>query len=203
MPASSCSRSSSYIRDRPSEAASSPGASGDRSSRPVSAALTIVASRSNGGVARPNSSTITSKVQRSPRWLQNTFSISKGTALKRSPTATTSAGVTNRNTAFGSTNRRISQGQAMRSIFGLNVDMPQPGRGTLREFLATQADDNRRTPRKFLAPVGGLLVVTPDRAGNQPLVGGKILVGAHVDQGRRLGRTDQACKLIRRYRCVG
>src|SRR6267378_7972992 len=44
--------------------------------------------------------------------------MSKGAALKRSPTATTSAGATNRNTAFGSTNRRINQGQAIRSIFG-------------------------------------------------------------------------------------
>ena len=78
----------------------------------------MVASRSKGGVARPNSSIITSKVQSSPRWLQNTFSISNGTALKRSPTATTSEGATNRNTAFGSMKRRISQGQAMRSIFG-------------------------------------------------------------------------------------
>ena len=58
----------------------------ERSSRAVSAARTMVASRNSGGVARPNSSTITSKVQSSPRWLQNTFSISKGTALKRSPT---------------------------------------------------------------------------------------------------------------------
>src|SRR5258707_10494418 len=95
-----------------------PGRFGRQTSRAVSAARTIVASRSNGGVARPNSSTITSNVQSSPRWLQNTFSISKGTALKRSPTATTSAGATNRNTAFGSTNLLISQGQAIRSIFG-------------------------------------------------------------------------------------
>ena len=61
---------------------------------------------------------MTSKVQSSPRWLQNTFSISNGAALNCSPTAATSDGATNRNTAFGSTNRRISQGQAMRSIFG-------------------------------------------------------------------------------------
>ena len=40
MPASSCSRSSSNMRDRPSEAASRPGDSGDRSSRPVSAPRT-------------------------------------------------------------------------------------------------------------------------------------------------------------------
>ena len=67
-----------------------PGASGERSRRAVSAARTIVASRSSDGVERPNSFTITSKVQSSPRWLQNTFSMSNGVASKRSATASTS-----------------------------------------------------------------------------------------------------------------
>ena len=49
----------------------------------------------------PNSSIIVSKVQVSPRWLQNTPSMSKGVALNRSATAVTSDGWTNRNTAFG------------------------------------------------------------------------------------------------------
>ena len=49
---------------------------------------------------------------------RTTSSTSKGAASKRSATAWTSAGATNRNTAAGSTKRRISQGQAMRSIFG-------------------------------------------------------------------------------------
>ena len=75
-------------------------------------------SRSSGGVERPNSLTMTSKVQSSPRWLQNTFSMSNGVASKRSATASTSDGATNRNTAAGSMKRRISHGQAMRSIFG-------------------------------------------------------------------------------------
>ena len=68
--------------------------------------------------SRPNSSIIVSKVQVSPRWLQNTPSMSKGVALKRSATAVTSDGWTKRNTAFGSMKRRISQGQAMRSTLG-------------------------------------------------------------------------------------
>ncbi len=42
----------------------------------------------------------------------------KGTASKRSATAATSPGATNRNRAAGSMKRRISQGQAMRSILG-------------------------------------------------------------------------------------
>ena len=67
---------------------------------------------------RQNSSIIVSKVQVSPRWLQKTFSISNGTPPKRSATSTTSDGATNKNAACGSTKRRMSQGQAMRSIFG-------------------------------------------------------------------------------------
>src|SRR5882757_2963281 len=118
IPALNCSRSSSYMRDRPREAASRPAASGERSRRPVSAARTIVARRCRGGVASPNSSTITSNVHRSPRWLQNTFSTSNGVASNRSATVWTSAAVTNRKTALGSMNRRISHGQAIRSIFG-------------------------------------------------------------------------------------
>jgi len=50
----------------------------------------MVASRSSGGIDRPNSATITSNVQRSPRWLQNTSSMSKGVAPNRSATAVTS-----------------------------------------------------------------------------------------------------------------
>src|SRR5271157_5608380 len=68
MPASSCARSSSNMRDRPSEAASRPDASGARSGRAVSAPRTIVASRWSGSTSdSPNSRTMTSKVQRSPR----------------------------------------------------------------------------------------------------------------------------------------
>ena len=80
-------------------------------------------SRSSGSVARPNSSTMTSKVQRSPRWLQkmSSPSMSKGVAAKRSATPGTSAGVTKRKRAAGSTKRRMSQGQAVRSIFGRDL----------------------------------------------------------------------------------
>src|SRR5438445_259894 len=81
--------------------------------------------------------------------------------------------------------------------------MPQPCRGALGELLAAQADDNGRRAGEFLAPIVSLLVVTSNSAGNQPRVGGKILVGAHVDLRRGLRRADQACKLIWRYRCVG
>ncbi len=83
------------------------------------------------------------------------------------------------------------------------MDVPQPRRGTLREFLAAQADDNGRTSGKFFAPIGRVLGVSPDRAGDQPLVGGEILVGTDVDQGRGVGRTDQSEQLVWRYRAIG
>jgi hypothetical protein len=44
--------------------------------------------------------------------------MSNGVASNRSPTASTSDGATKRNTAVGSMKRRMSQGQAMRSILG-------------------------------------------------------------------------------------
>jgi hypothetical protein len=83
------------------------------------------------------------------------------------------------------------------------MEMPQPGGGALRQFLAAQADDDGRAAGKFFAPIGGLFVAAPDRTGDQPRVGGEILVGANVDEGRRVRRADQFGKLVRRYRGVG
>ena len=68
------------MRDSPSEAASRPAACGAASKRPVSAPRTMAARRLSGSVASPNSSTITSNVQASPRWLQCTPSTSNGVA---------------------------------------------------------------------------------------------------------------------------
>src|SRR5947207_15247855 len=80
--------------------------------------------------------------------------------------------------------------------------MPQPGGGTLRQFLAAQADDDGWAAGELFAPIGGCLVVAPDSTGDQPRVGGEILVGANVDQGRRVRRADQFGKLVWRYRGV-
>ena len=95
-----------------------PGSFGESSRRAVSAPRTMVARRRRGEVPNPNSPTMVSKVQVSPRWLQKTFSMSNGAPPKRSATSMTSDGATNRNRAQGSMKRRISQGQAIRSIFG-------------------------------------------------------------------------------------
>src|SRR5258707_815760 len=169
IPALNCSRSSSYMRERPREAASKPAASGERSRRPVSAARTIVAGRCRGGVDSPNSSIITSKVHSSPRWLQNTFSTSNGVASNRSATAWTSAAATNRKTAPGSMNRRISHGQAMRSIFGRDrvtqTVRPRPSRSPLnyaggrprckgKRFLVVGTAQHPQTKIFNLAPPG-------------------------------------------------
>jgi hypothetical protein len=83
-----------------------PGASGARSKRAVSAARTMMPNRNSAGDASPHSSTITSNVQASPRWVQNTASMSKGSAPNFSATASTSADATNMKTAAGSTKRR-------------------------------------------------------------------------------------------------
>ena len=113
------------MRDRPSEAASRPGASGARSSRAVSAPRTIRARRSE-------------RLGREPELLDHRVEGAGLAAMapehaldvegrrRRSarPPPATSAGATNRKTAAGSTKRRISQGQAMRSIFGPRARHP-------------------------------------------------------------------------------
>ena len=52
----------------------------------------MAASCSSGSDSSPNSAIMVSKVHVSPRWLQNTPSMSNGVALKRSATASTSDG---------------------------------------------------------------------------------------------------------------
>ena len=164
-------------------------------------------------------------------------------ALKRSPTATTSDGATNRNTAFGSTKRRISQGQAMRSIFGrarvtqtvrpcasrvgqflrrhqrqlgglpafkaalqrfgCDVEMPSQAAVPSASFWPRRQTTMAERPENSRPQSAASLMAAPDRAGNQPGIGGKILVGADVDQGRGVRRADQPSKFVSRYRCEG
>ena len=148
---------------------------------------------------------MTSKVQSSPRWLQNTFSMSKGAASKRSPTATTSDGATNRNTALGSTKRRISQGQAMRSTLGrarvtqtvrpLRVARRQLARVDQRQLCSLPAlepalqrlgldaelpQPGRRALREFCAALAETMA---ERPANSPPQSGDIVV-AELDRRR-------------------
>ena len=107
------------MRDRPSEAASRPAASGARS-------------RPRGVGAAHDRGKAQQRLGRQPEFLDHRRRTCKArrdgsrtrpprrTASRRSARRPppTSDGVTNRNTARGSTKRRMSQGQAMRSIFG-------------------------------------------------------------------------------------
>ena len=132
--------------------------------------------------------------------------------------------------------RRISQGQAMRSIFGrarvTHTVRPCASRGgsfdagPAASFAAFQpskppsSDFGRHADCRSQAAVpcasfwprrqtttaerpansspqsGGVLCVAPDGAGDQPRVGGEILVGTDVDQGGHVRRADQSCKLV-------
>ena len=120
MPASSCSRSSAYMRDRPSEAASRPGRFG-RQIEPcrIGAAHDRWRDGSSGSVARPNSSIIVSKVQclaaMAPEGVLDVEG--RGVEAFGRPSSPRSARRRERPPS-GSTKRRISQGQAMRSILG-------------------------------------------------------------------------------------
>ena len=78
----------------------------------------MTASRPSASEPSANSSIITSKVHLSPRSSQNAPLTSKGVAWKRFATGITSDGATKRKAAWGSMKRRISHGQAMRTIFG-------------------------------------------------------------------------------------
>src|SRR5262245_46830954 len=77
------------------------------------------AKRRSGSKSRPNSSSMTSKVVFSPLSDQNDPLQSKGVAFASPATPATSAGGTNKKAALGSMNRRMSQGQATRTTFGL------------------------------------------------------------------------------------
>ncbi|MHC2521622.1 hypothetical protein ACVMHW_007504 [Bradyrhizobium diazoefficiens] len=79
---------------------------------------------------------------------------------------------------------------------GLNAKLAEPGRGALRKLGAAQAGDDDGAAREGGAPVGNVLVAEPDGAGDQPPVGGKVLLGPHVDQDRSVGRADQARQFI-------
>ena len=184
-------------------------------------------------MARPNSSTMVSKVQVSPRWLQNTPSMSKGVAPKRSATAGTSDGATNRKTADGideapdqpgtgdavdlrpgaghpdrpalGVARRNAVGGDQRQTrlrpgeepafehVGLAAGVAKPGGDALAELLALLADDDCAARRASSGAHAATRGKGPaDRAGDEPRIGGKVLVGADIDDRRTLRRADEA-----------
>ena len=179
-------------------------------------------------------------MQRSPRWLQKIVALD--VEGRRAEALGDAAHLGRRDEeedrAAGSTKRRISQGQAMRSIFGrdrvtqsvapsasrggmrssgtsgspaarqaawppsrISAPAPgaaQPGRDALAPGVTLGAEDDRRPAGEGRRPVGDGLRRPAARAGNQPRVGGGVLVGPHVDQDRRVGPAEQAEKLIGR-----
>ena len=118
-PASSCARSSAYMRDRPSEAASSPGASGARSGRAVSAPRTIArkAAERLGREAELLDHHVEG-AELAAMAPEDALDVEGRRARNDRPTASTSDGATNRNTAARIDEAADQPGQAMRSIFG-------------------------------------------------------------------------------------
>src|SRR5215472_9072384 len=121
------------MAERPSETASRPGDCGVSSSRDVSAPRTISASASSAGSSIPYSLRKASKLHSSPSCENGSASgMSYAVALVSAATVKTRSVGTNRNRASGSMKRRISQGQAMRSILGRSrVNPPVRPRGEL------------------------------------------------------------------------
>ena len=131
------------MRDRPSETASSPAACGASSGRAVSAPRTISASRcERRQLAEAELLDHDSKVQSSPRWLQNTPSTSNGVAPKRSatpaprPARRTGRRLRDRRSGGSATGRRYGRpwaGRGSPRAFGLRVARRQLGLGHHRQ----------------------------------------------------------------------
>jgi hypothetical protein len=68
----------------------------------------------------------------------------------------------------------------------------------LAELQALLADDDGGAAFKLRRPAPGLSRATPDRAGNEPRIGRKIVVIANIDDGRAVRRADEAGELFRR-----
>ena len=78
---------------------------------------------------------------------------------------------------------------------GLDPFVAQQGGHALAQLQPLLADDDRRAAGIVPAPAGDIAVVAVARAGNQPGIGGIVVIVAHVDDGGRIGQTDQAGKL--------
>ncbi len=127
IPASSCSISSAYRRERPSESAEQSGCfRHDVRARGVRAAHDPGEMGQCGDAGRPNSSTMRSKVQHSPAVApEHAFLRDVERCGAELPgDCRHFGGRHEEKRARGSTKRRISQGQAMRSTFGACAGHP-------------------------------------------------------------------------------
>src|SRR5262245_44512415 len=129
----------------------SPGASGrPYKSGVTSAPWTISASRCTAGSSIRYLRTMASKLHRPAWWPNSTPGTSNGVAPSRLATSATSSAGTNKNSAAGSTNLRISHGHATRSTFT---------RSRVTHFMARSPryESARPTPASVVSP-GGLLL---------------------------------------------
>ena len=185
--------------------------------------------------SKPNSSTIMSKVHRSPRWLQNTaFDVEgrRGKARRRRPLATSAGNEQEHGVRIDEA--ADEPGQAMRSTFGRarvtqtvrpwrraaaayrraasaalprtkprtrpqglgrEAFVPQPRSDPLTELPALSANGNSLLARVTSRPRCRIFRGSPDGAWDQPRIGGKILVGPHVDEDRTVRKSDEAGEL--------
>ena len=151
------------MRESPSDAASSPAASGARSRRAVSAPRAIVTSFASGGVRSPSSSSIVSNVKARRGGSENPFDV-EGRSVEALRDRLHFCRRDDRKTASGSRKRRISHGQATRSISVLRAS-PRPfapadragelAFGHERRPLPPKQHGRREEPRQRMSRCGG------------------------------------------------
>jgi len=154
---------------------------------------------------------MTSKVQSSPRWLQNTFSISKGVAAdqpwardpvdlgtrSRDPHRTTTpVALGNLAVRHRRMVRFLPGDMATFEAFGSDVATTEPRRRALAELLALVTDHDDGLARQAGRPILGIEMRAPHGAGNQVRVGRKVLVDADIDERRRSRRAYQSRQFI-------
>ena len=67
----------------------------------------------------------------------------------------------------------------------------------LAELAAVVTDHDDRSAAKLRRPIVYGIVGAANRAGDEPRIGRKIIVGPHVYERRTFWSADEACKLFR------
>ena len=85
--------------------------------------------------------------------------------------------------------------EAAFEIFGARAGVAQPGGDALAQFLSALADDDDGPAGIFVGPGGDGAMIAPNACRQHARVGGVVIVDAHIDDHRRIGRSDQAVEL--------
>ena len=104
-----------------------------------------------------------------------------------------------RRQAVGRDQRQAGLGPGEEPAFehvGLAAGVTEPGGDALAELQALLADDDRRPAGKRRSPRRHGGEGPSHRAGNEPRVGGEVLVGADVDDRRAFRRADEAGEFL-------